>query len=1275
MEPNQLNFAWHSLLEFSNALARNTSIKEQIRCIKDFVGLHINASYDFYPEGELQEYCLNDPQNNADHSYVIEKIHTEPNLTKILFTSDIRYFVGIPWHLNGKLAGSHIFSKTSSSFTEQEISILEALSQLIAKNFELSVLKQKQQAQQKQIDLVQNVTAQLVNITNLDELARTICDLILNTFNYYYVAVFTLEPEQDELIFRASARGDGSSQPIFEYNLGAKIKVGDHIVGYVAKTGEQLVANDVFKEPRYGHLETLDQTQAEAAIPLIINEQVVGVLDIQSESIHAFTEDDLQLLNALANNIAIAVHRVRLFDAVLSRNVQLDAIEEVSQAITYILDLNELLEKVVDLIHTNFGYEYVHVFLVQPAEKRITFKAGSGARTQIFKTAQVSYSLNSEKGIIVTAARSGQIKCVNDVSTSAEYLPAPLSDGFSGSELAIPLTFGRQVLGVLDIQTEKTNAFTEQDQELLGTLSANIAIAVRNANLYHSETWRRQVAESLRDVAISLTDNKSTEKVFESILSELATILPYDAACVWLVEDEGEVNPGKNRFIPKVFKVSDAISPEALRSISGSNGAWFEQAIDLENPLIRKAGDGYDPIGEQLDFPEDYSAIAAPLQTGDQISGMLTLHHQKPNRYGIESQKITSSFASYASISIENIRLYESSQEQAWISTVLLQVAQATQSLNTIPELVSTVVRLTPLLVGVEGCALFLRESDSPTFLLHDYYGSAFSETSIKLPLTIKSGEIFDILHDSQTPKIIDDSLSELGIPADLINDADKKLKILLPLITHNELLGGFLLVQSPMMNHETNDEILNDQRLSIIQGITQQTAIAVENIRLFEAKQEEAYVSAALLQVAQAVVSSDNLDDTLDSIVHIMPYLVGIEHSVIYIWDVNSEKYFASYFQIPEQFDGIEELRTSSYSDGDFPLLDAVRTLNKPVIHPLNTPLPPDDWDLAIPDESISDTAAILSSPYGLLMGFPLSVKEEHYGVLAVQEANYKPSRSRRFDLVNGIAQQASLAIQNDHLNKERADRERMDREFQLARQIQRTFLPESLPSIEGYDTDVRWRTARQVGGDFYDIFKLTDNHYGIVIADVSDKGLAASLYMTVARTLLRAAALESHSPARTLEKVNDLFLLNSETGLFVTIFYAILDTDSGNMVYSNAGHNIPYLMRASDHKLQELKGGGIAIGALPDIKLPEVDITLNPGDALVLHTDGVTETFNSSGEMYGDKRYRKTLLHAMGLEASQILDLIEAEISDFRRSAPLSDDLTLVAIKRDSIDKSMQE
>ncbi len=1130
-----------------------------------------------------------------------------------------------------------------------------------------------QQWQQKQLTLVQSVSVQISQFSDLDSLTSAITKLVQETFDYYYVAVFLIDEDTKRLKFKASAGSDESQRPDFENPDHPGFELGEHMIGFVAETGKELVANDVTLQPRYKEVNSLDDTRSEVVLPLSITGDIFGVFDIQSDQVNAFDDNDLLVLRALAANISIAVESTRLLQDAQRRTDQIATVAEASRALTQILNTDELLNRIVTLIHDRFGFPYVHLYTVDPVQSRINFKAGSGERTSRFSEANISYDLHASQGVIPWVVQLGATKRINDVKSEPLYLETPFAQDHSGSEMAVPLSFGGEVLGVLDIQSEEKNAFSKEDQQLVETLADNVAIAIRNARLYRSEQWRRQVAESLRDVAGLLSDNSALDDVLRAILEQLKKNLPCDVAGIWLFDsDIPENTPIENRRLHlAAYLASDDYSSEKLGELNFIPDAWVKNALIQEQPTIRRPDETIGPIAVQYNMPQDYSSIAAPLHTGNEILGMVTLINHEPGRYGTKSQKITSAFASYAAIAIENTRLYESSQEQAWVSTILLQVAQAIQSQTNLDELVQTIVRLTPLVVGIKGCALFLRNPDSEIYSLHAMYGigKVSEEFNLKQPLPLPNAPLLAELTLTQEALLVSDPEEDLDLPEDLALTIEEDSLVLFPIVARNQVLGAFMLANEPGTPVLVDkDELISEERLSIIRGIIQQTAVAVENIRLLESRQEEAYISTVLLQAAQMVVSSADLVDTLNSIVHLMPILVGIDSSAIYLWNAD-EKAFVLSEATAKSIEDQEDLLGTRYSPGDFPMLDAVFTNNRPIVHPfVDNVLPLEDWDLALPDEGQIDPTPILQTQYPLLLGFPLSVKDERYGVLLAKDENFSANRERQFELLWGIAQQVSMAIQNDLLNKEMMDRQRLEREFQLAREIQQTFLPSQIPPMPGWEMDVRWNTARQVGGDFYDYFLLPDGRLAIVIADVSNKGLAASLYMTVTRTLIRAAALEYTSTSKTLERVNDLMLMNSQNGLFVTAFYGLLSMSDGVLTYTIAGHNPPMVIRSSQNKVDELEKGGIALGAMPEITLEERSLKLNPSDCLVLYTDGVTEAFNTTDQMYSDERLKEILESAIGKSAHQVLALLEADLDKFRQDAPLSDDTTILAICREN-------
>jgi len=299
------------------------------------------------------------------------------------------------------------------------------------------------------------------------------------------------------------------------------------------------------------------------------------------------------------------------------------------------------------------------------------------------------------------------------------------------------------------------------------------------------------------------------------------------------------------------------------------------------------------------------------------------------------------------------------------------------------------------------------------------------------------------------------------------------------------------------------------------------------------------------------------------------------------------------------------------------------------------------------------------------LLIAVPISIKNDIFGMMLVEEAEKGHRfRARRIEIIHGIAQQAALAIQNDLLQQEMVVRERLETEVQLARQIQQTFIPQSLPTLDAWQFAARWRTARQVGGDFYDVIELPNNKLGLFIADVADKGMPAALFMALTRTLLRAAAIERNSPVDVLRRVNDQLLPDTRQGMFVTAVYGVLDNESGDFTFVNAGHNPPFWVKVNG-EVEKLTRTAIALGVVEQPKMQERTISLAEGDMLLLYTDGLTEAFSPAGELFGDERLADSL-GCIPCSADEILMAVEERVNEFIDTIPLGDDMTMLAIKR---------
>jgi len=240
----------------------------------------------------------------------------------------------------------------------------------------------------------------------------------------------------------------------------------------------------------------------------------------------------------------------------------------------------------------------------------------------------------------------------------------------------------------------------------------------------------------------------------------------------------------------------------------------------------------------------------------------------------------------------------------------------------------------------------------------------------------------------------------------------------------------------------------------------------------------------------------------------------------------------------------------------------------------------------------------------------------------------------------------------------------ERSKSELRIASDIQRSFLPEKIPPISGFDLAATFIPAMEVGGDFYD-FIPGDGKLGMVIADVSGKSVPAALFMALSRTIVRINATHHEKGTDVLEDANNMICADSREGMFVTLFYGVLDANSRCLVYANAGHPPPLLMRSGSNSFEKLEVTGIALGAMGRAKYEERRVDLSSGDVLVLYTDGVNEAENRNSEQYGIERFRCTVTESCRLSAQGILDKILEDLSQFCEGQAQFDDITMVVVR----------
>ena len=467
------------------------------------------------------------------------------------------------------------------------------------------------------------------------------------------------------------------------------------------------------------------------------------------------------------------------------------------------------------------------------------------------------------------------------------------------------------------------------------------------------------------------------------------------------------------------------------------------------------------------------------------------------------------------------------------------------------------------------------------------------------------------------------------------------------------ERILGILNIASPDWGSFTQ------QKLELLTNIGNQMGNSLERAYLFDLLREKRIQEqSALLELSNQLLGRLDMDDIITYLINVVPKLLQVDACALML--PGKDPGFLE-FRIVKgwRVDPVAEKRRVPLDESSGPGI--VMLTQEPLIATNTQQRDPARW---APDWMLAEG----------FLGYvvvPLVAKSKSVGVTSIntQEPHQWDANEIRF--MQLIVNQIALAIETARLHEEEVARQRMEEELAVGRNIQLSLLPEKPPEISGWEFEAIYQSARQVSGDFYDFIDLPGEpkRIGMVIADVVDKGVPAALFMALSRTVIRAMALSGRGAAAVLKKSNKLILKDSRASLFLTAFYAELDRHSGHICFANAGHNRPLWLKKSTGQIQELSEAGSLLAVLKRLDLEEQEIWMEPGDVLVLYTDGLTEAMNEEREIFGEERLRAVIEAESESDAQAMLAAILAAVEDFVKEAPRADDLTMIVVRRAEI------
>ena len=575
----------------------------------------------------------------------------------------------------------------------------------------------------------------------------------------------------------------------------------------------------------------------------------------------------------------------------------------------------------------------------------------------------------------------------------------------------------------------------------------------------------------------------------------------------------------------------------------------------------------------------------------------------------------------------------------------LVKVSEILPASGDLDQLLHGILNIVEIVMKVQASSLFLIDQSGKKLAVQAATGEKAEEIK-KLSFEVGKG-IVGLVAESGKPMIANDAAKDNRQLKKVDEILDyKTLNILCVPLTFSGKVNGALEILN-----RSDGEPFSDSDTLLLTTIANQAAVLIEHARLlnkFEAKIDEL---TTLMDVSKAVNSTLNLYPLLDLIMKLSTKVMGAEASALMLVDKKTNELV---FTIAEGEAGekVKEIRVPMGAG----IAGWVAEKGEPLLVP----------DVSKDPRHFKEADKRTSFVTKSILCVPLIRKEEVLGVVQVlNKPSYSDDDVRLF---TALADQSAIAIENALLHQEQLQAKVIEEEMKKSHDIQTRLLPQKSPEVEGIRIGNIWVAAREVGGDYYDFIQFDEHRLGIVVADVTGKGMSAALVMTMARAVLRSQvgqlASDSSSGAlgRVVTGINHTISADMNEDVFITMFFGLFDARTQKLSYVDCGHNKPILFHRGSGEHESLKGKGIALGIFPDFEYIESEVDLSPGDLVFIYTDGVPEAMNLDHELFGMERVLEILQDNTTLDSQELAQLIYHRLGQFAGEAPQHDDITLL-------------
>ncbi|MDP2210454.1 MAG: GAF domain-containing protein [Candidatus Aquicultor sp.] len=987
--------------------------------------------------------------------------------------------------------------------------------------------------------------------------------------------------------------------------------------------------------------------------------KVRKILDMLIEEGHVrnfsethFKKKDGTLIPVEINAKVIKVNR-RSFILSIARDIteRLQIEEELREG----KDNLELLNKVALEITSRLDFREILTRVVENAVKSMGGNAGAiGFYDEHDGTVSFPYVYNMprnlEKAIIGRGdGLSGHVietrepVIIDDYPNHELAVKEFVEAGVKSAALVV-LESKETVLGVLGVfAIEPESRLLREGLGLLVGIGRQAAAAIENARLFEqakdSEARLRDQNRNLQILArtaLEITSGLKLDKFLPLIVRRAVQLSNADAGAVGFYDEESDTLTYSH-----AYRFPGSLSKAVIHSGVGVTGDVIKtKRPSLVNECLPNAA-------TSVEFADCgvKALIVVPLLVDERLIGSLLVGNlSEARKFSGNDLTMVEAVGRQAAIAIENSRLFAETEERARRSEAANEISRIISSTLELSEVLHRVINETSNAIGIEAGGIFFYQPDEGRF----YGQMGYGPVGEHIHDIVEDASKFRFAAEAIKTKeyvLIKDANIDPRVPYNYVRMFGLRSVLVLPLAVKDKVSGVIIL------SHTDAEHKFDEDQIAFAGSIALQAAIAIENARLFDKSRQSAKEAGLLLEASETLTSALNINDVLQRLGIVATELTGLKRGSIQFYDPESQV-----------IEFVASIGRPNFAVGTRVLLAEMGNMLASMYVEMRTVVIDDLQTETLLGGLVADLDMMS------LLGVPIVERNEIIGGLFLDNPGASPAfTSTQIRLAEAIAREAALAISNARLYEKIKDA--YERERYVADVLQRSFLPGSLPQIPNTELAVYYASASEaakIGGDFYDFIDISDSLIGLVMGDVSGKGIEAASTTALAKYTMRSFAYQTKHASGAVEMANRVISRDIETGTFITLVYAVYDWHSGRLLISNAGHPHPIHYSGTLRRARQIENFNAAFGVLPDLAYTETVERLSDDDFLVFYTDGVIEARQGS-EFYGVERLLRAIEVHAELSAEELVGRVIEEVTLFARGR-LTDDIALSILRRKS-------